>query len=362
MLFIRILVFLAGLLLVIWTLGSAVKTFVLPRGVNVWLVRVVFGLVGQFFRWRARRARDYEERDRIIALYAPLSLLLLPVAVLTLVLIGYMGLYWALDRQPLYEVFKLSGSSLLTLGYASVDSWAFKVLEFSEAMLGLILVALLIAYLPSMYSAFSRRETAVALLSVWAGSPPSAQEMIARAYRIGKLENTSQLWTQWSVWFAEIEESHTSLAPISLFRSPLPDRSWVTAAGAVLDSASMSLAVLDQPFNAPAAICIRSGYLALRHVAGFFGFDYDPNPKPDSPISISREEFDAVLAVWEADGIPLKADRDQAWRDFCGWRVNYDEVLLQLAALTMAPYAPWSSDRSAVRFTKKNGRFQRGKT
>jgi hypothetical protein len=57
----------------------------------------------------------------------------------------------------------------------------------------------------------------------------------------------------------------------------------------------------------------------------------------------------------------LKADQEQAWRDFNGWRVNYDEVLLQLAAMTMAPYAPWSSDRSAIRSSRRYGRFQRGK-
>jgi hypothetical protein len=46
-----------------------------------------------------------------------------------------------------------------------------------------------------------------------------------------------------------------------------------------------------------------------------------------------------------AAGVPVKADRDQAWRDFAGWRVNYDTPLLALSGLLMAPYAPWSSDR-----------------
>jgi hypothetical protein len=45
----------------------------------------------------------------------------------------------------------------------------------------------------------------------------------------------------------------------------------------------------------------------------------------------------------ELEGVPLNADRDQAWRDFAGWRVNYDTVLLALARLTMAAPAPWSS-------------------
>jgi len=43
--------------------------------------------------------------------------------------------------------------------------------------------------------------------------------------------------------------------------------------------------------------------------------------------------------------VPLKADRDQAWRDFAGWRVNYDLALVELARLTDAPPSPWSSDR-----------------
>jgi len=45
----------------------------------------------------------------------------------------------------------------------------------------------------------------------------------------------------------------------------------------------------------------------------------------------------------------MKPDRDQAWRDFAGWRVNYDAALIGLARLTMAPPAPWSSDRYADR-------------
>ena len=303
LLIIRIIVFLAGLALVVWTLISAVKTFVLPRGVNVWLTRIVFRVVGGFFRLRAKKAKSYESRDRIMALFAPLTLIVMPVVILTLVLVGYMALYWALDMRPLYEVFKLSGSSLLTLGYASVDSWPFKLLEFSEAMLGLILVALLIAYLPSMYSAFTKRETAVALLESWAGSPPSAQELIARTHRIGRLEALDELWSLWSVWFAEVEESHTSLAPLSFFRSPQPMRSWVTAAGTVLDGASLYLAVVERPFAPRAAICIRTGYLSLRHVAGFFGFEYDPEPASDDPVSIGRYEFDEVCDALEAQGI-----------------------------------------------------------
>jgi hypothetical protein len=82
-------------------------------------------------------------------------------------------------------------------------------------------------------------------------------------------------------------------------------------------------------------------------MADFFGIEFAVDPDPDDPISISRAEFDEAWKQLEAAGLQLKADQDQAWRDFAGWRVNYDTVLLALAEVTVAPYAPWSSDRSS---------------
>ena len=60
---------------------------------------------------------------------------------------------------------------------------------------------------------------------------------------------------------------------------------------------------------------------------------------------MSREEYDAVYDALAELGVPVKADRDQAWRDFVGWRVNYDAVLIGLAVFTAAPQGVWSSDR-----------------
>jgi len=73
---------------------------------------------------------------------------------------------------------------------------------------------------------------------------------------------------------------------------------------------------------------------------------FDPDPRADDPISIARSEFDDAYERLGGAGVPVRPDRARAWRDFAGWRVNYDAVLLGLAGVTMAPYAPWSSDRS----------------
>jgi hypothetical protein len=343
----RLFVFGLGLLVVAGTLVSAIRTFVLPRSAPDTLTRVVFVTIRSLFALRLRGARTYAERDRALALYAPFSLLALPPTWLTLVLLGYMGMFWALGAPSWGEAFRVSGSSLLTLGIAAREGLAEGILMFSEAAMGLILVALLIAYLPTMYAAFSQREALVTLLEVRAGSPPSAVEMIKRFQRIHGLDSLGDLWAAWEVWFAQLEESHSSLPALAFFRSPQPDHSWVTASGAVMDAAALMDSTVDEPRDPRAALCIRAGYLALRRISDFFGLRYNPDPHyPAEPISVTREEFDAACEDLAAQGVPLKADRDQAWRDFAGWRVNYDRVLIALCTITTAPAAPWSSDRA----------------
>jgi hypothetical protein len=154
------------------------------------------------------------------------------------------------------------------------------------------------------------------------------------------------VWRPWLDWFVDVEESHTSFAGLPFFRSPQPDRSWITAAGVVLDAASLYASTLDVPRSPAAELCIRSGYVTLRRIADFYGMAYDPDPAPTDPISVSRDEYDAVCDRLAEVGVPLRADRDQAWRDFNGWRVNYDTVVTIMAGFVLAPYAPWISDRS----------------
>jgi hypothetical protein len=344
---VRVPVFAAGLITVILTLSSAIATFVLPRAARSQLNRIVFGLLRRLINFIFRFAKTYDRRDTIMAYYAPIGLLLLLPAWYLLILAGYAAMYWALGAGNLFAVFRLSGSSLFTLGFDISKTPIVTVFAFTEAMLGLMLVGLLIAYLPTMYSAFSRREQAVNLLEVRAGSPPSALEMLLRFQRNHGLDKLSDYWKIWEAWFADIEESHTTLPALIFFRSPRPENSWVTAAGTVLDAAAITLSAVEIPYEVSAALCIRAGFLALRRIANSFDL---PNPQdphyPATSICIERQEFDEVLHQLAAAGLPLKADREEAWQNFAGWRVNYDRALILLCGLVMAPQSPWSSDRA----------------
>ena len=343
---IRFLVFTLGLILVMITLSSAISTFVLPRAARSQLNRIVFGLLRRIIDFIMHFVKTYRRRDAIMAYYAPIGLLLLLPSWYLLILLGYAAMYWALGAGDLFAVFRLSGSSLFTLGFELSKTPAVTLFAFSEAMLGLMMVGLLIAYMPTMYSAFARREQAVNMLEVRAGSPPSALEMLLRFHRNHGLDKLADYWKTWEAWFADVEESHTTLPALIFFRSPRAENSWVTAAGTVLDAASITLSAIEIPYEVSAALCIRAGYLTFRRIANYFDI---PNPQdphyPATSICVERHEFDDVINQLAAAGLPVKADREQAWQDFAGWRVNYDRTLILLCGLVMAPQASWSSDR-----------------
>jgi hypothetical protein len=107
-----------------------------------------------------------------------------------------------------------------------------------------------------------------------------------------------------------------------------------------MDSAALMRSAVATPRDVQADLAIRAGYLALRRIGAYFRIEFDAHPRPTDATSIDRGRFDEALHVLEAAGVPLVEDRDQAWRDFNGWRVNYDAVLRALEKLTMAP-TPW---------------------
>jgi hypothetical protein len=333
------LVFALGAVGVIRVVLSAVRTFVVPRGDNDALTRIAFRATRRVFDRIASPNRPYAARDRIMAYYGPISLVLLPVWWLIILAISFAAMFWAIGVDA-NEAVLVSGSSLLTLGFERPPVAGGELLAFAEAAIGLALVALLISYLPTIYSAFQRRELLVRLLEVRADTPPSPIVMLTRIDRLAGLDVLHDTWERWEQWFAELEETHTSIPVLVFYRSQQPEMSWVNASGAMMDAAALVRSAVAIPVDAQADLMIRAGYLALRRIAAVFEIRFDPNPSPTQTTSIDRARFDEALEVLDQAGVPLVDDRDRAWRDFNGWRVNYDAALRGLERLTMAP-TPW---------------------
>ncbi len=347
---VRVFLSLFGLLLIGWTLLSTLRTVVLARGAKVRLTQFIFRLIGRgFFFPIARRLRNFERRDHWLAIFAPVTLMVLPIVWLSLVHLGFTLIYWSYGGLNWQEAFTISGSSILTLGFAAPKNFGQTLICFVEATLGLGILSLLIAYLPSLYAAFARRERIVTRLGRRVESPPSALRMFEHFHSIGGLDLITEIiWVEWEDWFADLEESHTSFPALVFFRSPALRRSWITAAGAVLDAASLAVSCMKKHDSPAAKLTLITGYHALRAIAEVLELKFNHNPRPGDPISVTRAEFNEVYNRMKEIGIELKPDRDKAWKVFVDCRVEYDQVLNAISLLLLAPYAPWSSDRLPV--------------
>jgi hypothetical protein len=345
----RVLSALAGITLVFATLASAVRATILPRGVHDPLTSATTLVVRVLFRLRAGHMASYERRDRIMAMLAPTALMVLLTTWLLLLFSGYTLIYLAVATHSFERALELSGSSVFTLGTTGSNHFRADLVTYTEAAFGLLTLTLMITYLPSIYTAFSRREAGVSLLRVRAGDPPRAATTLIRYHRIEAVQyRLTELWRTWETWFVDIEETHTTFPILAFFRSPQPEQSWITAAGAVLDTASFWVAAVEHPADPDAQLCIRAGFQTLQRIAQVFRIPYDADPAADGPITIGRDEWDHEMREMAEAGVPLLPDWDQSWRDWKGWRVNYDTVLLNLARLVEAPPAPWLSDRSPL--------------
>ena len=342
----NIISFVIGAGLVYFSLNSAIHTFVLPRAAPNKLIRIIFRSTRRLFNIACVRAKDYAARDRIMALYGPATLLASVPTFLFFLLIGFTFIFWGTGGATWLESFELSGSSLFTLGFVGAKTVPDYILSFLEAASGTVMTALLIAYLPTIYGVFSQREAGVNLMATRLGDPPWAVTLIERTYQLSRLESLSDVWVEWERWFVTLEESHSSLTVLAFFRSQQPNRSWVTTSGVLLDAAALIRSSVDIPANPRADLMIRAGYLALRSVCLPYGIEVPKYPEfPRDTISIKREEFETAYDHLAGVGVPMKPDREQAWLDFAGWRVNYDVALVTLCDVVMAPEAPWSSDR-----------------
>ena len=295
----HVLAVVAGIALGLFTLFSAITTVVLPRSESSIVVRTEFVALSRVFGLIAHERRSYAARDRVLAYYAPVGLILLPGLWVLMIIIAFTLIYWGTGLEPLQEAFIVSGSSLLTLGFDRPPGLPHIVLSFVEAALGLGIVALMISYLPTFYNAFNRREALVGMLEARAGEPPSPSVWLARYHIIGLLPQIETELSQWEAWFADIEESHTSNPALVFFRSPQPGRSWITAAGCILDTAAVVASTLDRPRSPQAQLLIRTGYLALRHIADYFAIRVRPRADARRPdLRLARRVRPAPASSW----------------------------------------------------------------
>ncbi len=158
-----------GALLVITAAGSVIGTIIVPRPVGSWLTKLVDRLVNGTFRVLTGPISDYRTRDRVLAAQAPTILLIQLIAWLGIFFVGYALLLWPFVPQGITTAFTTASPALWEIGSEEIHGAAIRTILDMASLTGLVTITLQIAYLPTLYSAFNRRETEVALLNARAG-------------------------------------------------------------------------------------------------------------------------------------------------------------------------------------------------
>lgn len=347
----RLLAFVLGLLLIAVVLWDAFETVVLPR-----TVRRRLRLAGLYFRatWRpfaqaARLFKSDSRRERFLAVYGPVSSLGLLLVWALGLLLGFALLQWAAGsrletpsgvatfRDDLY----MSGTTFFTLGLGDVHPVApfARFLTTVEAGMGFAFLAVVIAYFPVLYQAFSRREVRLTLLDAWAGSPPSAAEVLRRLAAAGELSALDSFLKDWEYWCSEVLESHISYPVLAFYRSQHQRQSWVSALTAVLDLSALVHVGIEGTSRWQAHVT----FAVARHTA--IDLSQVLEATPDTARErLPGNELKRLRAQLEAAGLQVAMGAENEAR-LTDLRRSYEPFVCGLSRLLLAPLPSWWRER-----------------
>ncbi|MEU6366784.1 hypothetical protein ABZ876_13910 [Streptomyces sp. NPDC046931] len=333
-----------GVLLLGAVFASILRTLVVPRGLYSALASRLWWVLRRLLRLGALGG-GYQAIDRTQTWLGPLILMGMLGTWLGGAFVGYGLVLHALSTLNWANSFREAGSSLLTLGFASGRRLHLSAVDFLAAATGPLVIALQIAYLPTLYAAYNRREVEVTLLQSRAGEPSWGPEILARQWLVRTETALSELYRAWERLASDIGESHSTYPVLISFRSPRPHRHWLVGLLSVMDAAAMQLSLAPRTAPPEARLVLRAGFTALRDIARSLRLPFDIDPAPNAPIHLTFAEFEAAVTMVEAAGFPAERTAGEAWPHFHGWRVNYEALAFELCRRSDAVPALWTGPR-----------------
>jgi hypothetical protein len=338
----------AGIIILLAILLDAFETVVLPRR-----VQRQFRITAWFYRstWRpwaklTSRIKSQTRREAFFGYFGPLSMIVLLVLwacslIFAFALLQYGGgEHLAAGNQKINFGLLLyhSGETFFTLGYGDVTpaSGVSRVIAVFEAGMGFGFLAIVIGYLPTIYSAFSRREIEISLLDARAGSPPSAAELLARSSGSPDQRTLDQLFRDWERWAAEVLESHLSYPVLSFYRSQHSNQSWLGALTVVLDATALVIAGIDDVSNEQARWTFKMARHAVVDLAQVVNAHYDPNASE----RLTSEELAQIRTQLAQKGLRLR-DSAEAEQKLTQLRMQYEPYAIAMAKNLYISLPPW---------------------
>jgi hypothetical protein len=224
--------------------------------------------------------------------------------------------------------------------------------------MGFAFLGVVIGYLPTIYTAFSRREIEISLLDARAGSPPSAAELLTRAGDSLGADRSDQgtldrLFHDWERWAAEVLESHLSYPVLSFYRSQHSNQSWLGALTVILDATALVMAGIDGVSGEQARRTFKMARHAVVDLAQVVNARYDPN----APERLTPEDLAELRTRLAEKGLRLRqgAEVDQKLADL---RALYEPYVEGIARNLFIPLPPWIR-RDPIRDNWRSGPWDR---
>ena len=343
---------------------DAFQTIILPRRpVGRFRITRIFFLA-TWPAWRSFTAvlRQPRRREQLYSTYGPFSLLLLLVFWAVLLIAAYALIYFGMHLpfadpmhpttvlQRLRSCFYVSGTTLFTLGLGDVlpKTQSARGLLILESGTGLGFVALVIGYLPLLYSTFSDREIAVALLDARAGSPPTAGELLVRHHISGGHHALIQLLADWERWSALVLETHVSYPILCFYRSQHDNQSWLAALTAILDACALLITTVEGPSSRQAQLTFAIGRHALVDLGHVFHLEAREQHFREQPVDrLSDERFRELCGQIDEAGISLCGDPESQTR-LDAIRALYEPHACALAEFLRLELPLWTPPSSAA--------------
>jgi hypothetical protein len=338
----------AGVVIIFSVLLDAFETVVLPRR-----VRRLFRITSWFYRntWRpyaklTSHMKSQTRREAFFGYFGPLSLIVLLGLWACGLIFGFALLQYGGGEHLLIGTLKMnfrllmyhSGETFFTLGYGDItpaNGFA-RVLSVAEAGLGFGFLGVVIGYLPTIYSAFSRREIEISLLDARAGSPPSAAELLTRAASSQDQRTLDQLFRDWERWAAEVLESHLSYPALSFFRSQHNNQSWLGALTTILDTTALVMVGVDGISSEQA----KTTFAMARHAAVDLAQVVKARYEPNTPDRLPAPELARLRESLAARGVRLR-DGAEADEKLAKLRALYEPYAQGIARNLLINVPPW---------------------
>jgi hypothetical protein len=338
----------AGIAIIVAVLLDAFENVVLPRR-----VRRHFRITSWYYRYMwvpyarlASKIQSQTRRENLLGYFGPVSMIALLVLwacglIFSFALLQYgAGEHLALTGQTI--TFRLllyhSGETFFTLGYGDITpaSTYSRILSVLEAGMGFGFLAVVIGYLPTIYSAFSRREIEISLLDARAGSPPSAAELLARTIDGNDSATLDRLFQDWERWAAEVLESHLSYPVLSFYRSQHSNQSWLAALTVILDASALVIAGIDGVSRDQALWTFKMARHAVVDLAQVVNARYEPAETE----RLTSEDLAQLRAQLVSKGLKfgVSAEAEQKLHDL---RLKYEPYVLGIARTLYIPLPPW---------------------